>query len=268
MRIIIFASLRPKIKKYTQLLGQKIYNKSTEVLNLLCYTNNIEVHSCYYDCLIGCDMKKKKKAKNKKDLKFEIFCFCLALICILSAISNYRKLFNLEKNGIIENVIVKSYSIKSSYSRYGSNYRVKIEYSLIGENLIQKCTLYFKPDEEYFENKKIQILRDPKTDFKLPINEKEAFKRSEISQNIVNLILLLVTVLISSGLDYIFEKNRNKNKKIKKLVKKNPELKEKYKKRENVKARILLILLLPFLLIGYFVDKIKNRKKGNNKNNM
>ena len=53
----------PKIlKKYTQqLLGQKIYNKSTEVLNLLCYTNNIEVHSCYYDCLIGCDMKNKKK---------------------------------------------------------------------------------------------------------------------------------------------------------------------------------------------------------------
>ena len=80
--------------------------------------------------------------------------------------------------------------------------------------------------------------------------------------------MLLVSVLISSGLDYIFEKNRNKNKKIKKLVKKNPELKEKYKKRENVKARILLILLLPFLLIGYFVDKIKNRKKGNNKNNM
>mgnify|MGYP003413895891 CR=1 FL=1 len=188
------------------------------------------------------------------------------MICILSAINNYRKLFNLEKNGIIENVIVKSYSIKSSYSRYGSNYRVKIEYSLIGENLIQKCTFNFKPDEEYFENKKIQILRDPKTDFKLPINEKEAFKRNRISSNIVDLILLLVIVLISSGLNYIFEKNSNKNKK--KLVKKNPELKEKYKKRENVKATILLILLLPFLLIGYFVDKIKNRKKGKNKNNM
>ena len=213
-------------------------------------------------------MKNKKKAKNKKNLKFEILCFCLALICILSAINNYRKLFNLEKNGIIENVIVKSYSITSSYARYGRNYRVKIEYSLIGENLKQKCTINFKPDAEYFENKKIQILRDPKTDFKLPINEKEAFKRNRISHNIVNLILLLVYLLIYNGLNYIFEKNRNKNKKIKKLVKKNPELKEKYKKRENVKARILLILLLPFLLIGYFVDKIKNRKKGKNKNNM
>jgi len=201
------------------------------------------------------------KKKYNKDRNWEILCFCLAFIYLFFTINNFIKLDHLEKHGIIENVIVKSYSIKKSYSRAGSNYRTIIEYSLIGENIIQICTFNFKPNDEYFENKKIQIIRDPKNDFKLPINEKEAFRRVKIIGNIIWLFWILLIILITRCLNYIFEKNRNKNKQIKKLIKKNPELKEKYKKEENVKTTILLILLLPFILIDYFIKEIKDKIK-------
>ena len=102
------------------------------------------------------------KKKYNKDRNWEILCFCLAFIYLFFAINNFIKLDHLEKHGIIENVIVKSYSIKKSYSRAESNYHTIIEYSLIGENIIQICTFNFKPNDEYFENKKIQIIRDPK----------------------------------------------------------------------------------------------------------
>ena len=72
---------------------------------------------------------------------------------------------------------------------------------------------------------------------------------------------MLLIIIITRCLNYIFEKNRNKNKQIKKLIKKNPELKEKYKKEENVKSTILLILLLPFILIDYFIKEIKDKIK-------
>ena len=72
---------------------------------------------------------------------------------------------------------------------------------------------------------------------------------------------MLLIIIITRCLNYIFEKNRNKNKQIKKLIKKNPELKEKYKKEENVKTTILLILLLPFILIDYFIKEIKDKIK-------
>lgn len=201
------------------------------------------------------------KKNYNKDRNWEILCFCLAFIYLFFTINNFIKLDHLEKHGIIENVIVKSYSIKKSYSRAGSNYHTIIEYSLIGENIIQICTFNFKPNDEYFENKKIQIIRDPKNDFKLPINEKEAFRRVKIIGNIIWLFWILLIILITRCLNYIFEKNRNKNKQIKKLIKKNPELKEKYKKEENVKTTILLILLLPFILIDYFIKEIKDKIK-------
>ena len=94
-----------------------------------------------------------------------------------------------------------------------------------------------------------------------PINEKEAFRRVKIIGNIIWLFWILLIILITRCLNYIFEKNRNKNKQIKKLIKKNPELKEKYKKEENVKTTILLILLLPFILIDYFIKEIKDKIK-------
>ena len=77
----------------------------------------------------------------------------------------------------------------------------------------------------------------------------------------IRIIGLLFVVVLLKGVDYIFEKNRNKNKRRKKLVKKNPELKEKYKKEENVKTTIILILMAPFLLIQYCIEKLKNNKK-------
>lgn len=207
----------------------------------------------------------KKKKKYNKEHNWEILCICLALFFLFCAGRNYYKFSRLEKYGTIETVVVKSCSIRTNHGRSGTYYHVKIEYSLLYENLIKTCSFDFKPSMEYSEKQRIQIIRDPKNNFKLPVAEKEAFKRSEITGNLIRTIGLILLMLLSRGMNYLFEKNRNKNKIRKKLAKKNPELKEKYKKEENVKSVIALILLAPFLLVEYFSEKIKNKMNWRNK---
>lgn len=206
----------------------------------------------------------KKKKKYNKNYNWEILCICLALFFLFWAGRNCYKFSRLEKYGIIETVVVKSCSIRTTDGRGGTSYHVKLKYSLLYENLIQTCSFDFKPSMEYSENQRIQIIRDPKNNFKLPIAEKEAFKRSEIIGNLIRTIGLILLMLLSRGMNYLFEKNRNKNKIRKKLAKNNPELKEKYKREENMKGVIFLVLLAPVLLVEYFLDKIKNKKKGKN----
>lgn len=202
------------------------------------------------------------KQKYNKDRFWKILCLCLGIFFLFSAGRNYYKLSRLEKYGIIENALVKSCSINKFHSpRTGTNYYVHIKYTLLNEELIQSCDFNFKPSVEYKENQVIQIIRDPENDFRIPVTEKEAYKRCEVIANLIRIIGLLFVVVLLKGVDYIFEKNRNKNKRIKKLVKKNPELKEKYKKEENVKTTIILILMAPFLLIQYCIEKLKNNKK-------
>ncbi|AIW88823.1 hypothetical protein JO41_02590 [Treponema sp. OMZ 838] len=181
-------------------------------------------------------------------------CIFLFLAC-----KNYYNLSHLEKFGIIETAIIKSYSIKSHIEGSGTYYHVKIEYSLLGENLKQICSFDFKPSEEYYENKRIQIIHDSKNDFKLPIAEKEAYKRNEINGNFIRAMGGLFIILLARCVNYIFEKNRNRNKRIKKLIKKKPELKEKYRKEECIKNIIILILLVPFLLIHCLIEWIRER---------
>ena len=174
----------------------------------------------------------KKKIKYNKDQNWEILCLLLIIFFLFMAGRNYYKIKHLEKFGIIETVVVRSCSVRKTHTgRSGTHYHVKMEYSRLGENLLQSCSFNFKPNEDYYENERIQIIRDSKNDFKLPVNEKEGFKREEIICNLLKAFSVLLLALISKFLDYIFEKNRNRNKKSKKLAKKNPELKEKYKNR-------------------------------------
>lgn len=202
------------------------------------------------------------KQKYNKDFYWRILCLCLGIFFLFSAGRNYYRFSRLEKYGIIENAVVKSCSINKFHSpRTGTNYYVHIKYTLLNEELIQSCDFNFKPSVEYKENQVIQIIRDPENDFRIPVTEKEAFKRCEIKANLICAIGILFLVLLIKWVNYIFEKNRNKNKRRKKLVKKNPELKEKYKKEENVKTTIILILMAPFLLIQYCIEKLKNNKK-------
>jgi len=203
------------------------------------------------------------KQKYNKDFYWKILCLCLGIFFLFSAGKNYYKFSRLEKYGIIENAVVKSCSIKTTSGRSGIHYYVHIKYTLLNEELIQSCDFNFKPSVEYNENQIIQIIRDPENDFRIPVTEKEAYKRCEVIANLIRIIGLLFVVVLLKGVDYIFEKKRNKNKRRKKLVKKNPELKEKYKKEENVKTTIILILMAPFLLIQYCIEKIKSKK--NNK---
>lgn len=202
------------------------------------------------------------KKKYNKDRFWEILCLCLGIFFLFLAGKNYYKLSRLEKYGIIENAVVKSCSVRKTHrSRGGTNYYVHIKYTLLNEELIQSCDFNFKPSVEYKENQVIQIIRDPENDFRIPVTEKEAYKRCEVIANLIRIIGLLFVVVLLKGVEYIFEKNRNKNKRRKKLVKKNPELKEKYKKEENVKTTIILILMAPILLIDYCIEKIKSKKK-------
>ncbi len=202
------------------------------------------------------------KQKYNKDFYWRILYVFLGIFFLFSAGRNYYKLSRLEKYGIIENAVVKKCSINKFHSpRTGTNYYVHIKYTLLNEELIQSCDFNFKPSVEYNENQVIQIIRDPENDFRIPVTEKEAFKRCEIKANLICAIGILFLVLLIKWVNYIFEKNRNKNKRRKKLVKKNPELKEKYKKEENVKTTIILILMAPFLLIQYCIEKLKNNKK-------
>ncbi|WP_407434576.1 hypothetical protein [Treponema sp.] len=201
------------------------------------------------------------KQKYNKDFYWKILCLCLGIFFLFSAGKNYYKLSRLEKYGIIENAVVKECSIKTTSGRSGIHYYVHIKYTLLNEELIQSCDFNFKPSVEYKENQVIQIIRDPENDFRIPVTEKEAFKRCEIKANLICAIGILFLVLLIKWVNYIFEKNRNKNKRRKKLAKKNPELKEKYKKEENVKTTIILILMAPFLLIQYCIEKLKNNKK-------
>nr|WP_318660187.1 hypothetical protein [uncultured Treponema sp.] len=201
------------------------------------------------------------KQKYNKDFYWKILWLCLGIFFLFSSGKNYYKLSRLEKYGIIENAVVKKCSIKTTSGRSGIHYYVHIKYTLLNEELIQSCDFNFKPSVEYKENQVIQIIRDPENDFRIPVTEKEAYKRCEIKANLICAIGILFLVLLTKWVNYIFEKKRNKNKRIKKLVKKNPELKEKYKKEENVKTTIILILMAPFLLIQYCIEKLKKNKK-------
>lgn len=201
----------------------------------------------------------KKTSNNDKNSGWEILCYLLIVFFLFLACKNYYNLSHLEKFGIIETAIIKSYSIKSHIEGSGTYYHVKIEYSLLGENLKQICSFDFKPSEEYYENKRIQIIHDSKNDFKLPIAEKETYKRNEINGNFIRAMGVLFIILLARCVNYIFEKNRNRNKRIKKLIKKKPELKEKYRKEECIKNIIILILLVPFLLIHCLIEWIKER---------
>jgi len=201
------------------------------------------------------------KSKYNKDFYWRILYVFLGIFFLFSAGKNYYRFSRLEKYGIIENAVVKKCSIKTTSGRSGMHYYVHIKYTLLNEELIQSCDFNFKPSVEYNENQIIQIIRDPENDFRIPVTEKEAYKRCEIKANLICAIGILFFVLLTKWVNYIFEKNRNKNKRRKKLVKKNPELKEKYKKEENIKTTIILILMAPFLLIQYCIEKLKNNKK-------
>lgn len=205
--------------------------------------------------------------KDNKNRNWEIFCLLLIIISLFFAGRNCYKLWRLEKYGIIETVVIKSYSVKTRSRRSGTYYDVKMEYSLLGENESQFCSFDFKPAKEYYENERIKIVRDYKNDFKLPVNEKKSFKRVKIIGKLLSAVEILLILLLTRFIEYRFEKNRNRNKKIKKLAKKNPELKEKYKKQEKAKSTIFLILLAPILAVEYFFDKIKSRSKSKKKKN-
>ena len=142
----------------------------------------------------------KKTSNNDKNSGWEILCYLLIVFFLFLACKNYYNLSHLEKFGIIETAIIKSYSIKSHIEGSGTYYHVKIEYSLLGENLKQICSFDFKPSEEYYENKRIQIIHDSKNDFKLPITEEECIK------NIIILILLVPFLLIQCLIEWIKER--------------------------------------------------------------
>jgi len=197
---------------------------------------------------------KKKKHKKNKNLILEIFCLCVVLYSLISAGRNYYKLSNAEKNGIIETVIIDSISVETHSNRTGIKYNVKIEYILPGENSKQVCNFHFKPSVEYYENQKIQIIRDLKNDFKIPVNETKSYKRCEILGNILRAVFFIFVILIPRFLQYLHERN----KRIKKLAKKNPELKEKYKKKEKIKIIIFLIIYSPILFVEFLIEWIKN----------
>ena len=86
----------------------------------------------------------KKTSNNDKNSGWEILCYLLIVFFLFLACKNYYNLSHLEKFGIIETAIIKSYSIKSHIERSGTYYHVKIEYSLLGENLKQICSFDFK----------------------------------------------------------------------------------------------------------------------------
>ena len=93
-----------------------------------------------------------------------------------------------------------------------------------------------------------------------------SYLRNEINGNFIRAMGVLFIILLARYVNYIFEKNRNRNKRIKKLIKKKPELKEEYRKEECIKNIIILILLVPFLLIQCLIEWIKERFNSRKRN--
>ncbi len=207
--------------------------------------------------------KNQNKKISTKQLIYSIFCFLCISVYLIMAVYNSYKIQQLKKNGITETGIVNSYSFTKSWRTGKSgghySYKAKIKFHLDDSDTIQTFVMNFKPCKEYFENEQITILHDYKNDFCLPIDEIETYKRNKISSNFIAVAGFLVIFILIRLLDSVKVKNQNRNKRIKKLVKKNPELKEKYKKEEKVYDLFLLILIGPFLLIGILIECIKDK---------
>ncbi len=137
--------------------------------------------------------------KYSKEQVILIFLFITSFIILAGY--NYIKLSHLKKYGVIETVIVNSYSLETkTSSRKGISkyhYKAKIEYHLQDDDVIQICNLDFRPSDEYYENKKIEIIRNPKNGFKLPINEINTFKKNKIHEYIIFIIAFILIMFLA-----------------------------------------------------------------------
>ena len=207
------------------------------------------------------EMKPKKQIKTK-DLFIDVFCFLVILVYLILAGYNFSRLSRLEKYGVLGKATVDSYSLeKRWHAGKGAghySYTAKIGFHL-ADNVNQICILDFKPARDYAENEKFYILHDLESDFLLPVDEIEAFKRSKIVSKIIASTGLLIILVVLRLLDSRKTRNRSSNKRIKKLMKRDPEFKEKYKRKQEINFRIFIILIAPFAAIWYLIEKIKEK---------